>query len=92
MGANRWEAMNEVLRRSVRLALTPLLNQMNVVGLVSIPGMMTGQILGGTNPAQVCESAFSLLGSATHSSRSPSAPAHHLALCRVVPLMSVRGR
>jgi len=32
--------------------MTPVLNQMNVVGIVSIPGMMTGQILGGTDPSQ----------------------------------------
>jgi hypothetical protein len=32
--------------------MTPLLNQMSVVGLVSIPGMMTGQILGGSHPDQ----------------------------------------
>ena len=28
----------------------PILNSMSVVGLVTIPGMMTGQILGGTSP------------------------------------------
>ena len=27
----------------VRIAMTPLLNQMSVVGIVSIPGMMTGE-------------------------------------------------
>jgi len=37
----------------VRVALTPILNQMNVVGIVSIPGMMTGQILSGADPSQV---------------------------------------
>jgi hypothetical protein len=36
-----------VVQRATRMALTPLLNTMNVVGIVSIPGMMTGQILGG---------------------------------------------
>lgn len=35
------------------MALTPILNQMNVVGIVSIPGMMTGQILSGSDPSQV---------------------------------------
>lgn len=52
LGASRTEATQDVLGRSVRLAMTPLLNQMSVVGLVSIPGMMTGQILGGSNPDQ----------------------------------------
>lgn len=37
----------------MKVALTPILNQMNVVGIVSIPGMMTGQILSGSDPSQV---------------------------------------
>lgn len=52
LGATRWEAGRECIARCLTLALTPILNQMSVVGIVSIPGMMTGQILGGTNPAQ----------------------------------------
>ena len=30
----------------------PTINSMSVTGLVSLPGMMTGQILGGVPPAQ----------------------------------------
>ena len=52
MGGSRWEASREIIQRCVKLAMTPVLNQMNVVGIVSIPGMMTGQILGGTDPSQ----------------------------------------
>lgn len=52
LGATRWEASKATVARCVRLALTPILNQMNVVGIVSIPGMMTGQILGGSDPSQ----------------------------------------
>lgn len=50
LGATRWEATREVVRTSVVLGLTNLLNSLSVVGLVSIPGMMTGQIIGGTPP------------------------------------------
>ena len=53
IGASRWEATREAISRSVRVATMPIINQMNVVGLVSIPGMMTGQILSGSDPAQV---------------------------------------
>lgn len=53
MGATRWEATQASIQRCVRVALTPILNQMNVVGIVSIPGMMTGQILSGSDPSQV---------------------------------------
>jgi putative ABC transport system permease protein len=60
LGASRAEATRDLLGRAVRLAMTPLLNQMSVVGLVSIPGMMTGQILGGSHPDQAarCGRAF----------------------------------
>ncbi|KAK9834244.1 hypothetical protein WJX84_004891 [Apatococcus fuscideae] len=52
LGAGRMEATIEVIQRAARVALTPILNQMSVVGLVSIPGMMTGQILSGSHPSQ----------------------------------------
>ena len=51
MGASRWEATRPALRAAVTLGLTPVINQMSIMGLVSVPGMMTGQILGGTAPA-----------------------------------------
>ena len=53
IGASRMEASRETMQRCLVLALTPVLNQMSVMGVVSIPGMMTGQILGGTSPSQV---------------------------------------
>lgn len=49
-GATRWEAARPVVSESVRTGLVPILNSMSVVGLVTIPGMMTGQILGGVSP------------------------------------------
>lgn len=52
VGATRWEAARPVAREAVRTGMVPILNSMSVVGLVSIPGMMTGQILGGTSPEQ----------------------------------------
>jgi putative ABC transport system permease protein len=32
--------------------MIPIINSMMVVGLVSLPGMMTGQILSGTDPVE----------------------------------------
>jgi putative ABC transport system permease protein len=37
-------------RQAISAALIPTLNSMMVVGVVSLPGMMTGQILAGTSP------------------------------------------
>ncbi len=70
-GANRTEATREVMYRAIQLSMTPLINAMNVVGLVSIPGMMTGQILGGSDPwkaakYQIC--IFQLIGAAASTS------------------------
>jgi putative ABC transport system permease protein len=51
-GATRAEAMNAALRESVRNGLVPIVNAMSAAGLVSLPGMMTGQILAGSPPMQ----------------------------------------
>ncbi|KAJ1917718.1 hypothetical protein IWQ60_007700 [Tieghemiomyces parasiticus] len=47
MGATRWEAVRPVAVEALRSAMLPTLNNMSIMGLISIPGMMTGQILGG---------------------------------------------
>ncbi|MEL6543930.1 MAG: iron export ABC transporter permease subunit FetB [Myxococcota bacterium] len=49
-GATRWEALRPVATESLRTGMVPILNAMSVVGLVTIPGMMTGQLLGGSSP------------------------------------------
>ncbi|MDN7180098.1 iron export ABC transporter permease subunit FetB [Caballeronia sp. SEWSISQ10-4 2] len=52
LGATRWEAAQRPARQAVRAGMIPTLNQMTVVGLVSLPGMMTGQVLAGQSPLQ----------------------------------------
>ncbi len=52
LGASRWEAAREPLTSAVRRGLIPIINSMMVVGLVSLPGMMTGQILEGADPIE----------------------------------------
>jgi putative ABC transport system permease protein len=49
-GATRREASRDVVRRAMRLGSIPAINMMVAAGLVSIPGMMTGQILSGESP------------------------------------------
>lgn len=51
LGATRWEACLEVVRDAIRVGMIPTINSMMVMGLVSLPGMMTGQILQGATPA-----------------------------------------
>ncbi len=49
-GASRQEALRPFLKEAIRTAMAPTMATMATVGLVSLPGVMTGQILGGTNP------------------------------------------
>lgn len=51
-GATPWEAIRPSVREALRAAMTPTINSLMVVGLVSLPGMMTGQILGGADPRE----------------------------------------
>ena len=46
------EAIGAIRRESIRSGLIPIINSMSVVGIVSLPGMMTGQILSGTLPVE----------------------------------------
>ena len=55
LGATRWEAARGVLRDAVRRGMIPIVNAMSVVGIVSLPGMMTGQILAGNPPLQAVQ-------------------------------------
>lgn len=49
LGATSKEACHEISKRSIKVGMTSIINSMATMGIVSIPGMMTGQILGGTD-------------------------------------------
>ncbi len=51
-GATKWEAARAPLSEAIRRGMIPNINSMMVVGIVSLPGMMTGQILAGADPLQ----------------------------------------
>lgn len=50
LGATRRQAASRHIKDSLRTALMPIISSMMVVGLVQIPGIMTGQILSGIEP------------------------------------------
>ncbi len=50
LGGTRREAMLPVTRAALKSAFMPIVNAMAATGLVSLPGMMTGQILAGADP------------------------------------------
>ncbi len=52
LGATAWEAARQPVREAVRTGMIPTLNAMLIAGIVSLPGMMTGQLLAGVEPIQ----------------------------------------
>jgi len=67
-GASSWEAVLPVFRQSLTTAMTPILNSMTVAGIVSLPGMMTGQLLAGADPSSAVQyqiAALFLIASST---------------------------
>jgi putative ABC transport system permease protein len=52
LGHPRFEALGTVIRDTLRTAMIPIINSMAAAGIVSLPGMMTGQILAGAAPVE----------------------------------------
>ena len=50
LGGTRYQAMLPAQRDALRSGFMPIINSMAAIGLVSLPGMMTGQILAGIEP------------------------------------------
>lgn len=50
LGATPSEALKPFLREAYRAAVAPQIGGLATMGLVALPGMMTGQILGGSTP------------------------------------------
>ena len=52
LGETGSEAVSDLARDALRSGLIPVINSMAVAGVVSLPGMMTGQILAGNPPGE----------------------------------------
>ena len=52
LGQSARQAIADIRNQSIRGGLIPIINSMSIAGLVSLPGMMTGQILGGSPPQE----------------------------------------
>ena len=50
LGASPWETSAGSIRTALKAGMIPTINSMAAVGIVFIPGMMTGQILAGVDP------------------------------------------
>jgi putative ABC transport system permease protein len=60
-GGTRFQAFAPVLRRALSAATQPLLNSMSLAGMVSLPGLMTGQILAGADPISAAKYQIALM-------------------------------
>ena len=52
LGQRADQAISDIRRESMRAGMIPIINSMAASGLVSLPGMMTGQILAGASPVE----------------------------------------
>ncbi|PCI39595.1 MAG: iron export ABC transporter permease subunit FetB [Rhodospirillaceae bacterium] len=52
LGHARRDAVRPYVREAMRAGVMHIINAMSAAGLISIPGMMTGQILAGVDPTQ----------------------------------------
>ncbi len=50
LGAHPARAARDAVRKAARAAMIPMVNSLMVVGIVALPGMMTGQIIAGASP------------------------------------------
>lgn len=55
LGGTRYQAVLPVIRDALRSGFMPIINSMAAIGLVSLPGMMTGQILAGVEPVDAAK-------------------------------------
>ncbi|MDR2333601.1 MAG: iron export ABC transporter permease subunit FetB [Burkholderiaceae bacterium] len=55
LGATRFEALRELQRAALRTGTIPTINQMTAAGIITLPGMMTGQILAGMEPFEAAK-------------------------------------
>ncbi len=52
LGATSRQATEPALKAAVKAGMIPTIDAMKTVGLVQLPGMMTGQIIAGANPIE----------------------------------------
>ena len=61
LGIPMRQAMAAQTQAAIRRGLIPIINQMSAAGLITLPGIMTGQILGGMDPLEAAKYQILLL-------------------------------
>ncbi|YCA41550.1 iron export ABC transporter permease subunit FetB [Bacillus sp. JZ8] len=69
LGGSTRQAISHILKVSMKASMIPTLESQKTIGLVQLPGMMTGQILAGADPVQAVRFqlliVFTMMASAT---------------------------
>lgn len=52
LGANERQSIQDCMKRAVKASMIPTIDGMKTVGLVQLPGMMTGMIIAGADPIE----------------------------------------
>lgn len=52
LGASQWEASLPIIKRAVAVGFGPTIDYTKTVGLIQLPGSMTGMIMGGASPQE----------------------------------------
>ena len=52
LGGSVKQSIYSILKQSIRSSLIPTIEGQKTIGLVQLPGMMTGQIIAGADPVQ----------------------------------------
>ncbi|KAF1068582.1 MAG: putative iron export permease protein FetB [Pseudomonas citronellolis] len=89
LGAGRYAAFHEVIRRALYNGLIPTLNQMAAAGIITLPGIMTGQLLAGMDPLDAARYQILLMFLLASAGFCAALGAVYLSVWR---LTDVRGR
>jgi putative ABC transport system permease protein len=83
LGVSYWEAATPFVRDAIRRGLVPIINQMSAAGVVTLPGIMTGQILAGLDPLEAVKYQILLMFLLAGGSGLAAAGAAYLAAWRL---------
>jgi putative ABC transport system permease protein len=68
LGFSSEKASSALVKKTVQTSLIPTLDSMKTIGLVQLPGMMTGQIIAGSNPVDAVKYQILIIFTMTASS------------------------
>ena len=61
LGASIHQALAAPIRHAIRRGMIPIINQMSAAGVITLPGIMTGQLLAGMDPLEAVKYQILLL-------------------------------